>query len=198
MSSALGSTKMLISPANNNVTAHVRNTHLAENTRLISLSGLTLSTISLTVEGTPATSGPDVAGTSFSEASDIQTSLDAGLDYRGWGNQNIVTWNVDNQIRNAQNADYTFQRTDHKRLVYHSSASTHTWTIDSNANLALPLNTEIYLVNDGAGAVTIAITTDTLRWQSSTGPRTLAQHGSCTLRKVAATTWRVVNFDGVS
>lgn len=194
--SALGTTKFLLSPVNNNTSAIVRNLRVPTNTRLISLTGLTLSTTHLEVYGA-------YDGINFAATADIQTSLDAGLDYRGSGNKNTpvspaVSWNIDNQIRNAQNANYTFTALDHKRLVYHSSGTPHTWTIDSNANLALPLNTQIHLVNQGAGAVTIAITTDTLRWQASTGSRTLAQNGSCTLRKTASTEWRIVNFDGVS
>ena len=47
------------------------------------------------------------------------------------------------------------------------------------------------------GNVTIAITTDTLRWGSSTGSRTLAANGTATALKVASTTWRLTG-DGIT
>lgn len=76
----------------------------------------------------------------------------------------------------------------------HVSGSPHTLTIDSNANLALPVGFTFSIDNGaGAGVVTIAITTDTLILASdgSTGSVALAANGVCTVRKTASAVWKV-------
>jgi len=54
---------------------------------------------------------------------------------------------------------------------------------------------------NGAGAITLAITTDTLRWFNGTTPapgsRTIAANGSATLLKVNTTLWYVTGI-GIS
>lgn len=97
-----------------------------------------------------------------------------------------------------KNGDYTLAIADSGYELYHTSGSTHTWTIPANASVAFQIGTIILLTNEsGGGNVTIAITSDTLRWSSSTGSRTLAANGSACIRKVAATTWRLTG-DGIS
>lgn len=92
----------------------------------------------------------------------------------------------------TQNADATLALTDAGTTWYHTSASTHTWTIPANGTVAFPVGTIILLENENAGGnVTVAITSDTLRWGSSTGSRTLAANGSAAIKKVASTTWRM-------
>lgn len=94
---------------------------------------------------------------------------------------------------NTQNADYTFVLTDAGKTIYHTSASTHTYTIPANASVAYPIGTIIQIENEnGGGNVTLAITSDTLRWENSTGSRTIAANGSVSIKKVASTTWRLV------
>jgi hypothetical protein len=128
----------------------------------------------------------------------VQTKIQAGMNYQGFGNVNTLTWNVpQGTARNAQNADYTLTAFDAGKLIYHSSSSPHTWTIPSNASVAFPLGTEITLSNEGSGAVTVAITSDTLRWQSSTGSRTLAQNGLAKIIKLSDTVWRITG-EGIS
>ena len=93
---------------------------------------------------------------------------------------------------NTQNGTYTTVMSDTGQTIYHTSASTHTWTIDSNANVAYPIGTIICFNNEnGGGNVTIAITSDTLRWGSSTGSRTLAANGQAQAQKMASTLWRL-------
>lgn len=100
--------------------------------------------------------------------------------------------------QNAQNADYTLVMADAGKMIYHTSGSTHTWTIPANASVAYPVGTVIMLVNEnGGGNVTVAITSDTLRWGSSTGSRTLAANGTAAITKVASTTWRMTG-DGIA
>lgn len=99
---------------------------------------------------------------------------------------------------NTQDAAYTTVMSDAGKTLYHTSASTHTWTIDSNANVAYPIGTQIGFSNEnGGGNVTIAITSDTLRWGSSTGSRTLAANGSAVAQKMTATSWRLTG-DGIT
>lgn len=99
---------------------------------------------------------------------------------------------------NTQDATYTTVMSDAGKCLYHTSASTHTWTIDSNANVAYPIGTILTFSNEnGGGNVTIAITSDTLRWGSSTGSRTLAANGTASALKVTSTVWRLTG-DGIT
>lgn len=92
----------------------------------------------------------------------------------------------------TKDSDATLALTDAGTTWYHTSASTHTWTIPANGTVAFPVGTIILLENENAGGnVTVAITSDTLRWGSSTGSRTLAANGSAAIKKVASTTWRM-------
>lgn len=94
--------------------------------------------------------------------------------------------------------DYTLVITDAGKHYYHVSGTPHTLTIPANASVAFPIGTVIGIVNEnGGGAVTISITSDTLRWGSSTGSRTLAANGTATLLKVASTVWRLTG-DGIT
>lgn len=112
-------------------------------------------------------------------ATDVVTPVAASVGYIG-------------TIIKAKNATYTIVANDNGQTLYHTSASAHTFTIDSNANLALPDGFMFKIRNDnGGGIVTIAITTDTLRWGSSTGSRSLAANGSATFIKQSPTSWFV-------
>ena len=98
----------------------------------------------------------------------------------------------------ADQDDYTLAMTDAGGHYYHTSATPHTLTIPANGSIAFPVGTVIAIVNEnGAGAITLAITSDTLRWGSSTGSRTIAANGTASLLKVAATVWRLTG-DGIS
>lgn len=88
--------------------------------------------------------------------------------------------------------------TDCGKHLYHTDGNTRTLTIPANVSVAFPIGTVIAGVNEnGAGVLTIAITTDTLRWGSSTGSRSVAANGSFTLLKVAAAVWRLTG-DGIT
>lgn len=71
-----------------------------------------------------------------------------------------------------------------------SDNNARTFTINSNANLALPLGTVFVFVNK-INSLSIAITSDTLTWAPSgtTGSRTLAANGIATAMKIASTEW---------
>jgi hypothetical protein len=98
-------------------------------------------------------------------------------------------------------ANTTIAATHNGRHLYHpaSDANARTLTIDSNANLALPIGFTFTAINDTSQAVTIAITTDTLvlAGTGTTGSRTLAQYGVATAVKVTSTRW-VISGTGLT
>lgn len=96
--------------------------------------------------------------------------------------------------QNSQSADYTLVLTDLGKHILHPSADTtpRTFTIPANASVAYPIGTALTFVNqNGAGTLTIAITTDTMRLASAgtTGSRTLAANGIATALKITSTEW---------
>jgi hypothetical protein len=92
---------------------------------------------------------------------------------------------------------YTITAADAGKHIY--STATRTITIDSNANLALPIGTTIVFVAGTGATATIAITTDTLllAGAGTTGSRTLAPFGMATAVKIAGTTW-IISGNGLS
>ncbi len=88
--------------------------------------------------------------------------------------------------------------TDCGKSIYHTDGSARDLTIPANGTIAFPIGTCIAGVNENAaGVVTLKITSDTLRWGSSTGQRTIAANASFSLLKVAATVWRLTG-DGIT
>lgn len=102
----------------------------------------------------------------------------------------------------SSSADYTFTLDDASLHLLHPSADTtaRTFTIPANAALPFAIGTAITIVNqNGAGVVTIAITTDVLRLagQGTTGSRALAANGVATILKITATEW-IISGTGLS
>jgi hypothetical protein len=96
--------------------------------------------------------------------------------------------------QNSQSAAYTLVLADSGKHILHPSADTtaRTFTIPANGSVAFPVGTAITFVNqNGAGTVTIAITTDTMRLAGTgtTGSRTLAANGVATAIKITSTEW---------
>jgi len=96
--------------------------------------------------------------------------------------------------QNSQSAAYTLVAADAGYHIFHPSADTtaRIWTIPANASVAYAIGTAITFINqNGAGVITIAITSDTLRLAGAgtTGSRSLAANGCCTAVKVTATEW---------
>lgn len=136
------------------------------------------------------------AGTLIASALTVTRSTGNGAWGADWTANaiNDVAGDVRNIPQRSVSAATSFALTDKGGHVYHPSADTtaRTWTIPANASVAFPVGTAITIVNDtSAGALTIAITTDTLVWQPTggTGSRTLAANGSATLLKVTSTRW---------
>lgn len=104
--------------------------------------------------------------------------------------------------QNSQSLDYTLVLGDQGKHILHPSADTtaRTFTIPANASVAFPIGTSVTFVNqNGAGSITIAITTDTMRLAGAgtTGSRTLAANGIATAVKVTSTEW-IINGTGLT
>lgn len=96
--------------------------------------------------------------------------------------------------QNSQSAAYTLVLADSGKHILHPSADTtaRTFTIPANGSVAFPIGTAVTFINqNGAGVVTIAITTDTMRLAGAgtTGSRTLAANGIATAIKITSTEW---------
>lgn len=103
---------------------------------------------------------------------------------------------------NDQSAAYTLVLADAGKTILHPSADTtaRTFTIPANSSVAYPLGTVLTFVNqNGAGVVTIAITTDTMRLAGAgtTGSRTLAANGVATCVKLTSTEW-IISGNGLT
>lgn len=104
------------------------------------------------------------------------------------------TLGYQNIPQNSQSAAYTLVLTDAGKQIFHPSADTtaRTFTIPANSSVAYPVGTAVTFINqNGAGVITIAITTDTMRLAGAgtTGSRTLAANGVATAVKVTSTEW---------
>lgn len=101
-----------------------------------------------------------------------------------------------NMPQNSQSANYTLVLGDVGKHILHPSADTtaRTFTIPANSSVAFNIGDMVTFLNqNGAGLITIAITTDTMRLAGSgaTGSRTLAPNGIATAVKVSATEWLI-------
>jgi hypothetical protein len=96
--------------------------------------------------------------------------------------------------QNSRSAAYTLVAGDSGKHIFHPSADTtaRTFTIPANGSVPFAVGTAITFINqNGAGVVTIAITTDTMRLAGAgtTGSRTLAANGVATAVKITSTEW---------
>lgn len=104
--------------------------------------------------------------------------------------------------QNSQSADYTLVLSDAGKHIYHPTTDTSArlWTIPANSSVPFPVGTTITFINDaGAGAISIAITSDTLTLagSGSTGARSLVAPANATAVKVTATRW-IISGTGIS
>jgi hypothetical protein len=92
---------------------------------------------------------------------------------------------------------YTVVAADAGKHIY--ASATRTITINSNANLALPIGTTLTFIAGSGATMTIAITTDTmyLAGAGTTGSRTLAPFGMATAVKLTSTTW-IISGNGLT
>lgn len=93
-------------------------------------------------------------------------------------------------------ADYAFLLVDANKAKLHPTADStaRTWTIPANASIPYPVGTSLIgYVQNGAGNITLAITTDTMRLAGAgtTGSRTITANGMFVATKLASTEWLV-------
>lgn len=147
----------------------------------------------------------NAGGTALEAVTDLLDGVDFGtpsaivLD-NATGNIDGCTADGSNAIgfkdvpQSSKSTAYTLALSDAGKHLYHPSADTsaRTWTIPANASVAFPVGTAVTFINGvSAGAITIAITSDTLRMAGLgvTGSRTLAASGMATAIKVTTTEW---------
>jgi hypothetical protein len=136
--------------------------------------------------GTSGTAATIVNADSTETASDATLATAAiGLGYTGIP-QNATT-----------TGSYTVVAADAGKHIY--ASATRTVTINSNANLALPIGTTLTFIAGSGATMTIAITSDTmyLAGPGTTGSRTLAPFGIATAVKLTSTTW-IISGNGLT
>lgn len=90
-------------------------------------------------------------------------------------------------VKNEVGTTYAFVLSDQGKVLTFTNGSAVTATIPANSATPFPIGTEIDVYQGGAGQVTIAITSDTLRAVPTAKLR--VQYSAARLIKVAATTW---------
>jgi hypothetical protein len=103
-----------------------------------------------------------------------------------------------NLPQNSQSGNYTLVLTDAGKHILQNT-STSTTTIPANASVAYPIGTVITILNNSAGNISIAITSDilVLAGTATTGTRTLASAGLATILKYNTTNW-IISGTGLS
>lgn len=125
------------------------------------------------------------------------SGVDSTFTVNGGAKLNITRNGYQNRVEQVSvSAAITFEGKHANKHIYHPSADTtaRTWTIPANSSVPYPIGTTLTFVNDnGAGALTIAINTDTLRLAGAgtTGSRTLAANGVATAVKITSTSWQI-------
>ena len=102
--------------------------------------------------------------------------------------------------QNAQSGStYTLALTDNGKSVYATFSGAKGITIPANASVAFPIGAAVTFVNNGTGAMSILITSDTMTLanSTSTGTRSLAVNGVATALKLTATSW-IISGTGLS
>ena len=118
----------------------------------------------------------------------------AGQILSGAGVNSAPIWAYATMPQTSKNADYTLVVTDASNFILHPAAdiTARTFTIPANASVAFAIGTELTLINqNGAGVLTIAITTDVMRLAGvgTIGSRTLAANGVAKALKITTNEW---------
>lgn len=97
--------------------------------------------------------------------------------------------------QNAQNAAYTLVIGDAGKHIFHDEVTARVYTIPANASVAFAVGDTVTIVNNnGAGAITLSITSDTLRrgdGTAGTGSRTIPADAIATILKTKTTEWLI-------
>jgi len=94
----------------------------------------------------------------------------------------------------THDANYTLLPADAGKGLFHSSASAHAWSIDTNANQAIPVGSVIvFTTGQSSGVVTLTplsgVTFERCDGTTGTGARTMGPAMTATARQRATDTW---------
>jgi hypothetical protein len=168
------------------------------------LTNKTVSLTSNTLTGTTAEFNAALSDGDFATLAGTQTLTNKTIS----GASNTITQDGTNAVgflavpQNSKSAAYTLVLADAGKHILHPSADTtaRTFTIPANSSVAFPVGTAVSFINqNGAGTITISITTDTMRLAGAgtTGSRTLAANGIATAVKITTTEW-IISGSGLS
>lgn len=91
---------------------------------------------------------------------------------------------------NAQTGtSYTFVLADAGKLVTGANASAITWTVPPNASAAFPVGTQIDLLQEGAGQITLAQGSGVTINSKGSNLKLTGQYSAATLVKTATDAW---------
>jgi len=99
------------------------------------------------------------------------------------------TLGLDTPLNTQTGTTYAVVLTDAGKMITMNNASANTATLPANASIAFPTGSEVSFMQLGAGATTIAITTDTLSVESSLTLVLAGQYAVATAKKVTSTQW---------
>ena len=93
-----------------------------------------------------------------------------------------------------QDGAYTFGPSDAGKGFFHSSASAHAWTIDTNAHQAIPAGAVlVFTTGQSSGVVTLTpasgVTFERCDGTAGTGARTMGPASTATARQRATNIW---------
>lgn len=138
-----------------------------------------------TTTGNPhSVSASDVSLGNVTNTSDankpVSTAQQTALDLKG---DKHATFNA------QTGTTYTAVLTDDDKMVTMNNAGANTLTIPANASVAYPVGTKLNFMQLGAGATTIAITTDTLSVNATLTLVLDGQYAVATALKLTSTSW---------
>ena len=160
-------------------------------------SGLTGTAVSLTVGVSTLTNALKSATTTVNTSSATAPTTGQLLTATG---ASAATWqdapaSAVSYPQNSQSANYTLVIGDAGKSIFHPSSDTtaRTFTIPANASVAFDIGAVVLFVNEaGAGALTLAITSDTFETiDGNTGTLVLSNGNILTALKITATKWLV-------
>jgi len=96
-------------------------------------------------------------------------------------------------LQDETGTTYTaFALEDSGQMVTMNNASANTVTLPANSSIAYPVGTQIHFQQLGAGATTVAITTDTLNVNANLTKVLNGQYATATAIKMTSTTWTLM------
>ena len=131
------------------------------------------------------------SGPTVSAAGD-DTNIDLNISPKGTGKTKITSIEAPLDINTQTGTTYGPVLSDAEKMITLDNASPITVTIPANASVAYPVGTKLNFLQLGAGAATIAITTDTLNVNADLTAVLNGQYASATAIKITSTTWTLI------